>query len=496
MSEIEVAVSRMKPAILGISESNLHQSVDLSLVQLPGYSLHTARTMTNPRIACSRVVVYLAEGVTAKVRDDLMSEEFSSIWLEVSIPGNSQKLLVSNAYRDHQWLKQGADKTSKSDEEVMRRWLVYLDQWRRALESGAEVHCLGDMNLDSAKLLGSCGPQQPLVDALLHQVVPLGVTQCAPPATWTPQGGQRGEPSGLDHFWTNVPEKMGEVQAEIIGKSDHKLISAVRYSKVVMAGQKYVRKRCYKKFDERKFVEAVKQIKWWPVYQCDSVNRAVDLYTTALTSILDLMAPVRKVQCRQHYASWLSEETKKQMAARDEAMAKYTSTRLAEDWAVARTLRNAVTRLLRSEKCRYTREKVRRCEEQQDSRKLWQNIRSYIGWGGTGGAPSMLTNTAGQLTTSPAAMAELQNTYYVEKVKKIRARLPRRGDPTALLRQTMEARPRPRPAGLTLASVTPEAVDKIIRKMKNSKASGLDEVDTYILKLARPYIVPHCCYQL
>ena len=180
----------MKPAILGISESNLHQSVDLSLVQLPGYSLHTARTMTNPRIACSRVVVYLAEGVTAKVRDDLMSEEFSSIWLEVSIPGNSQKLLVSNAYRDHQWLKQGADKTSKSDEEVMRRWLVYLDQWRRALESGAGVHCLGDMNLDSTKLLGSCGPQhQPLVDALLHQVVPLGVVQCAPAATWTPKGG-------------------------------------------------------------------------------------------------------------------------------------------------------------------------------------------------------------------------------------------------------------------------------------------------------------------
>ena len=485
-----MAVSRVKPAILGISEANLHQSVDLSLVQLPGYSLHTARTLTNPRICCSRVVVYLGEGVTAKVRDDLMSDEFSSIWLEVCIPGNSQKLLVSNAYRDHQWLKQGADKSSKSDEEVMRRWLVYLDQWRRALESGAEVHCLGDMNLDSARLLGSSGPQQPLVDALLRQVVPLGATQCAPAATWTPQGEQRGEPSGLDHHWTNRPDKLSEVEALIIGKSDHKLISAVRHTKVALSGHKFVRKRCYKNFDCGKFVEEVKKIQWWPVYQCEDVDRAVDLFTVALTSILDTLAPVRKIQLRRHYAGWLSEDTRRQMEVRDLAMARFARTRLQEDWEVARRHRNRVNRLLKSEKCRHMRDKVRQCEEQRDSGRIWQNIRSYIGWGGTGGAPTQLTNTAGQLITSPAAMAEEQNKFYVTKVKKIREKLPQRGDPTALLRRTMEARPRPRPAGLSLNAATPEAVDKIIRKMKNSKACGLDNIDTRIIKMARPYIVP------
>ena len=26
----------------------------------------------------------------------------------------------------------------------MRRWLQYLEQWRCTLDSGAEVHCLGD----------------------------------------------------------------------------------------------------------------------------------------------------------------------------------------------------------------------------------------------------------------------------------------------------------------------------------------------------------------
>ena len=132
----------------------------------------------------------------------------------------------------------------------MARWQKYLGQWKSALETGAEVHCLGDFNLDSSRLLSSSGYQKPLVKALLQQVVPLGVTQCAPAATWTPQGRQRGQPSGLDHHWTTRPDKLSEVEALTIGHSDHKLISAVRYAKIVNIGRQYVEKRRYKNFNE------------------------------------------------------------------------------------------------------------------------------------------------------------------------------------------------------------------------------------------------------
>ena len=275
-----------------------------------------------------------------------------------------------------------------------------------------------------------------------------------------------------------------------IGQSDHKLISAVRHTKVVLIGQKFVSKRSFRNFNSSKFVEAVKEIKWWEVYQCEDVNLAVERFTMALTSILDVMAPVKKVQVRRKFASWLSQRTKREMEARDVALEKFTRTRQQEDWAVARGLRNSVNRLLRSEKSNHMREKVRRCEEQRDGGRMWQFIRSYVGWGGTSGAPTQLTGPAGQLLTSPAAMAEAQNKFYVNKVKKIREKLPQRGDPTALLRQSMAARPRPRPAGLALSSVTPAAVDKIIRELRNSKACGIDNLDTHILKLVRPHIVP------
>ena len=116
----------------------------------------------------TRVVVYLKEGMSGKLRDDLMDDDFSSVWLELSTPGAGRKILISNIYRDHQWLNQGHDKSSKSDEAVLHRWKTYVDQWTRALASGAEVHSLGDFNIDSNKLDSKGGQHQPLVDILLH----------------------------------------------------------------------------------------------------------------------------------------------------------------------------------------------------------------------------------------------------------------------------------------------------------------------------------------
>ena len=43
-------------------------------------------------------------------------------------------------------------------------------------------------------------------------------------------------------------------------------------------------------------------------------------------------------------------------------------------------------------------------------------------------------------------------------------------------------------------AVTPEEVDRVIRNLKNSKASGLDYLDTYILKITRKEIVPSVCH--
>ena len=162
------------------------------------------------------------------------------------------------------------------------------------------------------------------------------------------------------------------MKAEIIGKSDHKLITAVRYAKVVKVGQKYVRKRSYKKLDEGKFLDEVSRIKWWPLYMSKNVEEAVEIFTKNLTVILDRadMAPVKTFQSRHHYAGWLSEETKTMMVARDDAVKKFSETKDPADWEKARALRNRVNRRLKTEKMRNMREKIASCEKEKDSGRV------------------------------------------------------------------------------------------------------------------------------
>ena len=73
------------------------------------YELITAKTMENPRLQYSRVVVYKHSSIVSKVRTDLMSDEFSSIWIECGLP-RKRKFLVCNLYREWQYLGQGDDR--------------------------------------------------------------------------------------------------------------------------------------------------------------------------------------------------------------------------------------------------------------------------------------------------------------------------------------------------------------------------------------------------
>ena len=147
MAEIKQIVSGINPHILGISEANLLPQHDQSLVQINDYNLHLPLTLTNQNNEYSRIVVYTHKNLVAKLGTDLMSDTCSSIWLEVGLPRH-KRFLVCQTYREWQLLNQGQDNSSQSVAEQLARWTEFLDQWDKALDTGLEVHTLGDMNIN------------------------------------------------------------------------------------------------------------------------------------------------------------------------------------------------------------------------------------------------------------------------------------------------------------------------------------------------------------
>ena len=67
--------------------------------------------------------------------------------MECGLP-NKRKFLVCNLYREWQYLGQGLDKSSLDINNQLSRWLIFIDQFERALDTGMEVYCMGDVNID------------------------------------------------------------------------------------------------------------------------------------------------------------------------------------------------------------------------------------------------------------------------------------------------------------------------------------------------------------
>ena len=108
---------------------------------------------------------------------------------------------------------------------------------------------------------------------MFEKIYPHGVVQCVHEPTHSWPGHVS---SGLDHIYTNVPEKLSPAQTIFIGSSDHRLILATRYAKNIRQNIRYCKKRSYKSFDEAKFLEEVDKI------------------SQKLTEVLDRMAPIKK----------------------------------------------------------------------------------------------------------------------------------------------------------------------------------------------------------
>ena len=483
--ELETIIGGYQPHVFGVSEANFKSQHDRENVEIEHYNIYFSKTLDNPTIYCSRIAVYIHEDIQAKLRDDLMNDTFSSVWLELGLP-RQRKFLVCQVYRDWQYLDQ-PDNSSLDINQQLTRWLQFLDQWERALLQGKEVIVMGDMNLDFLKwcrnvpVTSQAYRMRPLVESLFSKILPHGVIQCVtePTRQWPGQ-----ESAGLDHIYTNKPDKLSEIQTIYQGGSDHKMLFVRRYTKAQISKPRICKKRSYKNFDQTKFLAAVRSIPFWEVYSCQDVNTAVEILTFYLTNILDQMAPIKTIQIRKKYCPWLSAETKTLMENRNDAQRRFDLTKDPIDWGQYKKLRNKVNNRLRCEKINWQKNKLESIDN-KDTGQTWKNVKGWLGWA-SGGPPTKLYSD-GVLHSKPSALSSVMNNFFVSKVKNLIKDLPANpADPLLLVKKLMQNRE----CTFSLGPVYPEMIEKIIKKMKTTKTVGIDNIDSYVVKLASAELLP------
>ena len=115
------------------------------------------------------------------------------------------------------------DNISSTIDAQLDRWLMFIDQWERALVEDKEVIVAMDANIDFLKWTRSNLPAndgtrslKPLIEALFSRIFPHGVSQMVSVATR--MGAGQAE-SGLDHLYSNRTEKLSDLYAKYTGGS-------------------------------------------------------------------------------------------------------------------------------------------------------------------------------------------------------------------------------------------------------------------------------------
>ena len=149
-------------------------------------------------------------------------------------------------------------------------------------------------------------------------------------------------------------------------------------------------------------------------------------------------------------------------------------TKKPEDWEAYKTQRNLVTKQLRKVK----KDCISARLTESNPEKMGENAKCHIGWGNPGSPSQIIHN--GVLKTKQSEVADAMNEILTDKIKNVKDRILRvNKDPLDYTRKYLEGK---NVGTFQLGRVTREEVRRVIKGMKNTNASGPDEIPAIVVK--------------
>ena len=297
--------------------------------------------------------------------------------------------------------------------------------------------------------------------------------------------------SCIDHIYTNCKYKCSSPIITSFGNSDHDIIGFVRLSKVPPEPAKTIKKRSYKNFDKNLFLSDIAKIDWLDVLTCPDLDIAVSCFTNKFKYVLNDHAPWTQFQQRKNFKPWITQETKEMMKQRDNWKSKAkelassnrggtSSQEEKEAWENSRIMRNKINNQKKNEEHKYKKNKTEKSLDNPSS--MWGTVKGFMGWGKAGSPRQIIKENI--LYTKAKDVAQFMNEYFIEKVASLKDSF--ENIPVCLnsCRRVMLGKK----CKLDLRHVTVRKVLKILKNLKSSRSVGIDEIDSYSLKLAAELI--------
>lgn len=397
----------------------------------------------------------LAIRANARIRSDIMSSPAQSVWLEL----NRQKgcsIVIGGIYR--QWSSSASTQVGLPMERDQLNTI--LQQVHNASQSSKALIVLGDFNLNMHRLGDKDYSRRTLLSSLTDGMEAAGLEYSNTSSTWRSHGLHGGVHlfSCLDHVYTaGVSAKVDVLTDQT---TDHRpVIARIAAACGSTNPSLNLSRRNFKAVTRLDLESALLCWPWTNIYDIKDVELAHTFLVDGIMAALDLVAPLKCIKVRRGDNLYLSSDTLNLMAERDRASgAKY------------KRLRNRVCSMVKRDRLRTNLNLLQKSGN--NPRVLWNLACSALGKPESSLPASLTAN--GSPTVGDAEAAKVMNTFYIEKIKKLRDNLGNALSPPSEWPRAS--------ASFDFSFASAGKIAKIVAAMKSTEALGLDDIPVSILK--------------
>ena len=383
--------------------------------------------------------------------------------MEIQPPKCKSYLVVS-------WYRPPSDPVDSFNK--MEKVLSYLDR------EGKEIILLGDTNCDLTKR----APDQPADNNAKH-ISSLYELFSLKQLIEEPTRVTLTTSSMIDHVATTSARNIIEAGVHKVSMSDHYMIFCVRkFQGALKKDHKVITTRSMKNFDKDAFLADVADICWEQgLNETDDVNVLVTQWSTLFSLIIDKHAPTKTLRVSERYCPWVNDDLKKLIRGRDKlkkAALKSKSQLLMSSY---RHIRNKINKQNSELKRQYFSERL--VQAKGNMKESWKIIKQVINKRSKSTNIDLLKDS-GREIVDMQEISNTMNSYFCSVGKDLASKI--EDAPNPML--TGEYNLNPDNRRFNFRPIVVQDIRDAMGKIKTSKSLGSDNISSYFLKLATPYI--------
>ena len=449
--------------VLTVSETWLRPHISSDLVDLKGYQTFRqdryGKSKSKKRGGGLISYVNLRHGASCEYLEDLSAsnEHIEAQWIYIHRP-NCKNVIMCNVYRPPSG--------------NLKKAVKYLEDCLKTLNlNKIDLFLLGDFNINYKN------KRSPDFKKLYFFTQSNGLTQYIKNTT----RNNNKTNTLLDLAITNSKSVLQAGTLEHF-VSDHQPIYIVHKKGRDTRQSAEFWGRSYRNFDVKIFKTKLLELNWEDFFKVDDPGDAWELMLKNITSVLDVMCPVRVSHIKNFRPDWMTKELIEQIKDRDYFYKKAKSQNDDDAWNIAKHFRNSTNSNIRQAKREFILRELQMHDN--DPKKFWKVIHKVLPTGKSSQKAEILLKNGGS-KIDKEDVAHFVNSYFVNVGN---FKLPdlstndHSGPYGVTLDQNADEE---EGTGLEhLVEVREVEVFNVVKDINVSKSSGIEDVSSFVVKEA------------